>query len=301
VVVKKIAIVGTISNVEHTLESNLRRLIRACSDFEIAVIFLVESDSNDKTIEVLKRLSSDISCFRFVSLGELKKQIPDRISRIRHCRNFYVAELRRLQLGIEYVVVADLDGMNSRITRSGFNSSFLKSDWSAVLANQIGGYYDLLALRHPEWCPKDILTELKEEQERIDKSHLSFFAVVKRFQRRFAFDRARDKTVYSRMRKIGMSSDWISVHSGFGGLGIYRLEYFKNFDYSLQTGDSSHESEHVSFSRRIIDSGGKIFINPRMINNFYNTYNINRFFVVRQVRELYWNARKRLKIQLKRR
>lgn len=292
---KKVAIVGTISNAEHKLESNLRRLLRACSDVEVVLVYIVESDSKDKTVNVLEKFSNELSHFRFSTLGDLKEEIPDRISRIRYCRNQYVAELRRLHLGVDFVVVADLDGMNSRITRTGLNSSFIRSDWSAVLANQLGGYYDLLALRHQEWCPNDILSELKLEQEKIDRSPLNFYSIFKRLQRRLEFDRARKKTIYSRMKKIRFSSNWISVLSGFGGLGIYRFENFQNYDYSLEPGDSSHESEHVAFSRKIIESGGRIFINPRMINNYYNTYNVNRYFIVRQIREVYWNVGKRLK------
>lgn len=298
--VKKVAIVGTISNAEHNLESNLRRLLRACSDFEVATIYLVESDSKDKTVKVLEELSKELNNFRFATLGKLKEIIPDRISRIRFCRNHYVTELRKFDSEIDFVVVADLDGMNSKISRTGFNSSFIRSDWSAVLSNQLGGYYDLLALRHQEWCPSDILTDLKQEQEKIDKSHLGCLSIFKKFHRRLEFDRARKKTIYSKMRRIKMSSDWISVLSGFGGLGIYRFQNFQDFDYSLQVGDLPHESEHVAFSRKIADSEGKIFINPRMINNFFNTYNVNRFFIVRQIREFYWNVEKRLKTLLKR-
>jgi hypothetical protein len=171
----------------------------------------------------------------------------------------------------------------------------MRSDWSAVLANQLGGYYDLLALRHQEWCPNDILTELRQEQEKIDTSHINIFSFFKRFDRRLEFDQARKKAIYSKMRKIKISSDWIEVLSGFGGLGIYRFELFQNFDYSLQAGDLPHESEHVAFSKKIVQSGGKVFINPRMINNFYNTYNVNRFFIIRQIRELYWNLGKHLR------
>jgi hypothetical protein len=293
--VVRIAIVGTISNAERDLESNLRRLVKACSDFEITAIYLVESDSKDRTVKVLENLSKELNNFRFVSLGELKKEIPDRISRIRFCRNRYVEEIRIWDKEVEYVVVADLDGMNSRITRAGFNSTFKRSDWSAVLANQSGGYYDLLALRHQEWCPHDILVELKQEQEKIDISHIGFFSFPKKFRRRLEFDQARKRAIYSKMRQIEKSSDWIEVLSGFGGLGIYRSELFQNFDYSLQAADFPNESEHVAFSRKIVQSGGKLFINPRMINNFYNTYNVNRFFIIRQIREIYWNLGKHLR------
>jgi hypothetical protein len=169
-----------------------------------------------------------------------------------------------------------------------------------VLANQLGGYYDLLALRHATWCPTDILRELRSEQDMIEKSNLSRFSIMKRGKRRLEFDRARKKVIYSRMRMISTSSDWIDVDSGFGGLGIYRSEVFADFDYTLKAEDAAYESEHVALSNRIVQSGGKIFINPRMINNFFNTYNINRIFAIRQIREIYWNSLKWLKPLFKR-
>jgi hypothetical protein len=102
------------------------------------------------------------------------------------------------------------------------------------------------------------------------------------------------------MRRIRSSSDWIEVNSGFGGLGIYRADIFMKFDYSLNSEDAPYESEHVALSNRIVQSGGRIFINPRLINNFFNTYNINRYFVIRQFREIYWNTRKRFTLLGKR-
>ena len=235
-------------------------------------------------------------------MGVLGNQIPDRIARIRHCRNRYVEELRRLNIlaDVDYVFVADLDGMNSKVSRAGVRSSFSREGWSVVLANQLGGYYDLLALRHATWCPTDILRELRSEQDMIEKSNLSRFSIMKRGKRRLEFDRARKKVIYSKMRMISTSSDWIDVDSGFGGLGIYRSEVFADFDYTLKAEDAVYESEHVALSNRIVQSGGKIFINPRMINNFFNTYNINRIFAIRQIREIYWNSLKWLKPLFKR-
>lgn len=299
----KIAIVGTISNAEGSFESDFRRLLESCSDFEVALIYIVESDSSDSTVSILQKISLNTPNFKYVSLGNLKSEFPDRISRIRHCRNHYVQELRKLSkdFNLEYVFVADLDGMNSKTNKSAVKSSFLRSDWSAVLANQVGGYYDLLALRHHSWCPTDVLYELKSEQEKIDKSTLSKLSFYKRLKRRIAFDRARKKAIYSKMLRIRPSSDWIEVASGFGGLGIYRAEIFNKFDYSLDIGDFPYESEHVALSNRITKSGGKIYINPKMVNNFFNTYNVNRFFIVRQIREVYWNTRRISSSLLKRR
>ena len=289
---KKAVLVGTISNVADGLRSDLSKVVKALSGLDLVQIFLVESDSTDATLSILDELHTEIENFNSVSLGDLRFEIPDRIHRIRHCRNVYVNKIRNIleTTEIEYVFVADLDGMNSKISFEAIQSSFKRDDWGAVLANQSGGYYDLLALRHPTWCPQDVLVDLRHEQSLIDNTSLPWRSFLRRMNRRIEYDRARKKAIYSRMIRIKPNEDWIEVHSGFGGLGIYKAELFKRFDYSLCKGDLDFESEHVAFSKRITECGSRIFINPRMINNRFNTYNINRFSLVRQLRYSYWNS-----------
>lgn len=294
---KKVVLVGTISNAAGSLRSDLTKVMNALSTFELVQVFLVESDSTDATLSVLENLRTEIENFNFVSLGDLRTAIPDRIHRIRHCRNVYVQKVRSISESsdIKYVFVADLDGMNSKISSKAILSSFERDDWGAVLSNQRGGYYDVLALRHPSWCPQDVLVDLRHEQSLIDSTDLPRRSFLRRTSRRAEYDRARKKAIYSKMIRIKHDEDWIEVKSGFGGLGIYKSELFKRFDYSLHKGDLDFESEHVAFSKRITDGGFKIFINPKMINNHFNTYNINRFILVRQIREMYWNSNLRLK------
>ena len=294
---KKAVLVGTISNAAGNLRSDLMKVIKALSKLNLIRIFLVESDSNDATPSILKGLMNEMEIFNYVSLGQLGIEMPDRIHRIRHCRNVYVQEIRNILAitDLDYVVVADLDGINSRISSDGIQSSFDRDDWGAVLSNQRGGYYDVLALRHPSWCPQDVLADLRKEQSLIDKTVLPRRSLIRRTRRRFEYDRARKKAIYSKMIKIKPDEDWIEVNSGFGGLGIYKAELFKHFDYSLHEGDLDFESEHVAFSKRITEDGNRIFINPKMINNYFNTYNVNRFMLVRQLREMYWNSNLRFK------
>lgn len=291
---KKIALVGVVSNAGKKLEKDLLKVVKACEGLELVKIFLVESDSVDNTVAILEKLQSSRRNFSFVTLGKLSSDFPDRIDRIRHCRNVYVQEIREFTLGskIDYVIVADLDGMQSGINVNGIQSSFIRDDWAAVLANQGCGYCDLLALRHRTWCPNDVISELRKLQAQIKTYSVKTFNLLKIFRRRLDLDRARVEVIYSRMWRIKKNADWIEVDSGFGGLGIYRAQIFENFDYSLTADDLNFESEHVAFSKRIRKSGGKIFINPRMTNNYFNTYNINRYFLIRQLRGLYWESKK---------
>ena len=77
------------------------------------------------------------------------------------------------------------------------------------------------------------------------------------------------------LRKIKKDSEWIEVNSAFGGIGIYKYEDIKNNFYDLTPSKSEYEyeCEHVNFNNRIIENGGRLFINPGFINSKYNEHN----------------------------
>ena len=53
---KSILLVGTVSNVAKTIEKELRIVCKALSVFDYVKIYLVESDSTDNTVEILKKI-----------------------------------------------------------------------------------------------------------------------------------------------------------------------------------------------------------------------------------------------------
>jgi len=287
----KVVVVGTISNAATSLEKDLIKVINALVHTEIMQIFIVESDSKDKTVEVLEQLSSRFLFLKFESLGSLKLNLPNKISRIRFCRQVYVRFIRDFIKNdpIDFVVVVDLDGMNRSIKAKAVDECFLKPGWDVVLANQTGGYYDLLALRHPTWCPTDIKSELHHLQTNVETTQVTGLSIYRRVKRLLALDDVARKIVYSRMRTIPKSSPWVEVESGFGGFAIYRASLFEKFDYSVADLALVEECEHVALNSRIHNSGGKIFINPSLINNRYNAHNIRKFFLVRQFQLAYWS------------
>lgn len=280
----KFLVVGTISNASKRFEADLGRIEKAFSSAGAVEYFLVESDSCDSTPKILATLKGKNLDFEFKTLGELRTRIPDRIERIRYCRNVYVGYIREghSEHKWDYVVVADLDGMNSQVTAEGVRSSIAKmGEWDALFANQKHGYYDVFALRSAGWVESDLLQILRVDEGSLRrKSQKSNPVDYLRNQKR------RQRVLYSKMRRIPQNSQIISVDSAFGGLGIYKPKMFLEFDYSLIAGQVPDGSEHVTFHKRCVEGGFSLGINPEMINATFNEYNINKHYLIRFLKDL---------------
>ena len=284
----KFLIVGTVSNCSQKLDRDLSRIQSALKPIGSIETFLVESDSTDLTVEKLNELSLNNQLFNFVSMGNLKPDIPERIERIRLCRNQYVEYIRRniAEREWDYVVVADLDGMNSAVSTKGVRKSLaLLKIHDSVFSNQTFGYYDLLALRCPNWVTGNVITEVYKRIERQSES-TEKFTLVKRIKIFLAEDKIRRELIYKRMRIIPKSTTPIMVESAFGGFGIYKTEIFKIFNYTPVNSDENGECEHLALHARCRENGYTLVVNPAMINNHLNSYNLNKLFFVRLLRHL---------------
>lgn len=213
--------------------------------------YIVESDSDDETLVALSRLRDTVNDFDFVSLGNLRDRQPLRTARLATCRNKYLEEVRvkLTRRNLCYVFVADLDGINPLVTQDSLTSCWTRTGWDVCTANQDGPYYDIWALRHPEWCPGDCYKELAFLARHGRPTQGATFAAV-----------------YARMIQIAVNADWIEVDSAFGGLAVYRAEVLANASYVGLCEDGSEVCEHVTLHQEIRSAGGRIFINPAMIN-----------------------------------
>lgn len=196
-----VLILGLARDVSEYLEKEIRSLLVSFSDFGKVGVFIVESDSGDSTISVLEELSENLNYFSFISLGNLSKQIPNRVDRITFCRNRYLEELEfNSELkDYDFIVVADLDGVNADLTLDAVRSCWRRDDWSACAANQSAPYYDIYALRHETWSPNDCWIYEAE----LRSAGLNPVT-------------AREKAIYSRQIRIPATADWIEVQSAFG-------------------------------------------------------------------------------------
>lgn len=244
----EVLVVGAVRNCAAHLREDVARLRAALRPFGRIQWLLVESDSDDRTVPVLRELSAAAPGFRFLSLGRLLENLPRRSERIAFCRNAYLRELRTNECyrAVDFVVVADFDGLNSLISEQAVLSCWERQDWNVCAANQQGPYYDIWALRHQAWSPNNCSTQ---------------YAFLVRHG--VGPERALRVAVYSRMLHIARDSAWIEVDSAFGGLAIYRRCALEKGEYCGVDTDGTDVCEHVALHRSI---GTKIFINPRLIN-----------------------------------
>ena len=245
-----VVVVGCVRNGARTLRRALETLARATEGFANVQFLVIESDSTDSTLAELARLREQSEHFQFISLGALAERIPARTERIAHCRNRYLEELRNnpRYASADYVMVADLDGVNSDLRREAVATCWSKDvPWDVVTANQRDAYYDIWALRHADWCPVDCHSQYARLREIFERP------------------RALAIAIHSRMVRLSPRAAWIEVDSAFGGLAIYRREALLAGNYSgVQAGESV--CEHVPLHAQLRAQGFRIFINPALIN-----------------------------------
>jgi len=281
---KKILLVGTVSNVAKTIEKELKVVLEALSVFDFVEVFLVESDSTDETVKILKKIASNNNNFKFIAMGKLKDKYPHRIARIAYCRNIYVKYIRENNDTGKwnFVAVADLDGMNFKLNKRGILSCFETNiDWDGVMANQRFGYYDLYALRASGWVEEDCFEELETIKNIIKPPKLSKNRLLNFILNFRHYDKLRKSIIYDRMKILPKKSEFVKVQSAFGGFAIYKKNLLLNTRYY-----NANISEHVLFHTSEAAKEWNFYINPRLINNNINMYNLNKFRIIRFAREL---------------
>lgn len=255
---KPFLIAGVVRNGGKTIENEIAHLVKVFQSFTHLHWFIVESDSNDDTVERLATLSNLIPNFRYLSAGVLADKMPSRLVRLAHCRNLYLEELQSnpIYQSIEYLVVADLDNMNPLLSESAVLSCWEKDGWGGCCANQLGPYYDLGALRHPDWMPTDCWR------------HYQFLLKYSKSE-----DLALEAAIFANMITIDPNEDWIEVNAAFGGIAIYPTHAIGHSRYEGFDSQGRDAVDHIGFCAGIRKNGYSIFINPKLINTSFNAHN----------------------------
>jgi hypothetical protein len=255
---KSFLIAGVVRNGEKTIVNEIFHLAKVFKNFSNLQWFVVESDSSDQTIEKLEELTKTIPSFRYRSAGALADQMPSRLVRLAHCRNLYLEEFHQnpIYQNIDYLVVADLDNMNPLLTEKALLSCWDREGWGACCANQRGPYYDLGALRHPDWMPIDCWR------------HYQFL-----LKQTKSVDKAMEAAIYANMITIDEDNDWIEVDSAFGGLAIYPAKALGGARYKGYDAHGQESVDHIGLHEDIRKNGYSIYINPKLINTSFNGHN----------------------------
>lgn len=253
-------IVGLVRNSNKTLKRQVEIISNAFSAAKSTNWLVIESDSNDDTLQELDELNEKFN-FDYITLGKLREKYPKRTERLAKCRNRYLKEIRKnpKYKSIDYIVIVDLDGINIKLKKEAIDACWkTEVEWDACFANQTKYYYDIWALRHDEWCPGDCFAQ-------------------ERFLRTFNYDDFfnRYSSTYSKMITIPKSADPIRVKSAFGGLGIYKKEILEVGNYRGINLDGYQICEHVYLHCKFLKEK-KLFIIPSLINGGLNEHSRKR-------------------------
>ncbi len=280
----KIAIVSIAKDIELSFLQDFKTVMKSFADFDIYRWIIVESNSADKSLDILNDYASKFDFIHIKSISNNEVGKP-RTSHLASARNECLNILKELNVfdEIDYLVVYDLNYLNKGVTRESVKSCWQRDGWDAVTANQNGPYYDVFALRHRYWNNEDCWQTYRHMHDLYPKNF------------RFIWDSALWGTVYSKMIKIDKKSEWIRVDSAFGGIAIYKPDLIRDARYIGLTEDGLEVCEHVSFNKTIQQKGGSIYINPKFINfkltdhskrrKYFVYYNM-KYYIVRGVQKL---------------
>lgn len=249
---KPVLVVGIVKDIEKTLKKDIKNLEAALEFFKDVHWYLVESNSSDKSKEILADLKKQNKHFKYFSVNTSENNNATRTEVMAIARNKYLSYIREHidPLEFPYIVIADFNLLNNKISIEAVLSSWTRDDWDVVTANQSGRYYDIWALRHPLWSPNDCW-----EQHSFLQKYFRFPEIVNAY------------AIRSRMINIPRDSEWIPVDSAFGGFAIYKSKFLiNNFSYEGKNDAGKIICEHVYFNKKIKESGARIFINTSLIN-----------------------------------
>ena len=250
----EILIAGPARNNADTLATEVGTLLNSVTGFKKAYCLVIESDSSDNTLAELEALKGSYSSFDYISLGQLAKKMPKRTERLACARNRILDEIANnpIYANVEYVVMADLDGINRSITREKIESCWdLSEPWDVITAIQSDRYYDIWALRHPDWNPIDCFTQRTRLEKIIGKDAANTLAVKAK-------------------QVVLPSTGMIEVDSAFGGLGIYKREALLAGRYIGLDENGNEACEHVSLHGDLRKAAYRIFINCALVNSAHH-------------------------------
>ena len=265
----KIIFAGLAQNCAPFLTATLKNIENMTNLASEAAYIFLENDSKDSTQQDLLDWGANKENFKFINLDGLNT-MPARSMRLEFLRNTYIEVIKADNdlKSFDILIIIDMDDVSTflmNLEQLERAIEYLNSENSiaAVFPNQLGIYYDMWALRHPELCPMDIWEEVFN------------FVADNKCSDKEAFEKTFAKRIFS----IDVNREPIEVKSAFGGLGIYKMQYvLKNpnpyVGVKIQVLRTSPRIEicrwqlleHAHFHEGIRSIGGKLYVLPYLIN-----------------------------------
>lgn len=223
------------------LKQSVDELLKIGNLFEKFQFYVFENDSRDQTPDLLRRLAGAVPIEVFSEQG-LDQIFPSRTERLSYCRNQLLSHVATQPF--DYVAVADLDGVITRIEESEFLSCFVNEAWDGCFPGAREKYYDLWALRHPGIMPADYNQMMNKLPFVVGEDNAQLLSAIP--ARNLEFDKFHH---------------WLEVESAFGGLALYRASTYPKGRYCGKEYDRE-VCEHVPFHRSLKHAGARLYINP---------------------------------------
>jgi len=270
---------GVAFNCASHLEKVLENIKHYASYFKEAAFVFVENDSTDGTKEIFERWKLSHPACTILTMDGISS-IKQRTVRLEIVRNACLEFIRTDTLlnQFDYIILTDMDDVGSYTVSSDQileSVAFLEAsaDHAAVFANQEGAYYDLWALRHPDICPGDVWEQMLDRVMINSESE----------------EAAYEATFTDKIFRLPKEAGLVEVESAFGGFGVYKrsfatsagLCYVGSKVKIIRCQDGVivrriQTCEHVHFHAGIRQLGGRLFINPKLINRGDVSYGLNK-------------------------
>ena len=243
---KRLIIAAAINNVESNFIPIAENIGKLSSQFKDVRCILVESNSRDNTLEVIKQYKHLLNCK--LTLLQISGSNPGatRMENISDARNAYLDLIKEQYSDYDLLYMLDFNETNVEpYNMESIMTCFENyDDWDMICANQEKNYYDLYALRHKVWMPFNCWKMIGTRPSFMTEHE------------------AKNIYVRSRFLNIPQTHDNIKVESAFGGSAFAKIKAILNTSYSPYDEEGDVDCEWVAFCKNI----DRVYINPRFIN-----------------------------------
>jgi hypothetical protein len=226
-------------DVAYCLPETAARMERLATMFGNCRIVVYENDSSDQTLTLLRQWSAMNPQVHLISERLREPRFAQETATRRMIRMaYYRNQCREAALAqfpsADFVLVADTD-LEGGWSYDGVADTFASTDWDFVGSNGIA-----FAAGDPP--------------QSVQAIHRDAFAF-----RRPGCEGREDPSSVSRL-EFRRGDPWLPVWSCFGGLGVYRMECFRQAQYYAD------DCEHVTLHRALRLRGyDRLFLNPNQI------------------------------------